>query len=66
VADDSAGSVVTVEQAARLLGVSHRTVLGWLRSGRLAGTRDADHHWHILRADVLRVRTLGRGHAPSA
>jgi excisionase family DNA binding protein len=49
---DGVTMVLTVEQAARLLGVSHRTVLAWLRAGRLVGKRDADQHWRIRRADL--------------
>ncbi len=50
--DDSIGQVVSTKDAARLLGVSHRTVQLWVESGQLQAWKTAGGHRRISMASV--------------
>ena len=52
--------VVTVTQAAAILGVDERTVRHRLRRGDMAGQRVSPRLWLIPRAEVERLRGAGR------
>lgn len=45
------GSILTVEEAAKIIKVSPKTVRDWLRSGQLRGLK-AGKQWRILRQDL--------------
>jgi excisionase family DNA binding protein len=44
-------SILTVEEAAKMIKVSTKTIRDWLRSGQLRGLK-AGKQWRILRQDL--------------
>ena len=52
--------LLTVTEAARVLSLSHRTIVDRLRSGTMTGVLVHPRLWLIPRAEVERWRALGR------
>ncbi|MBI2865236.1 MAG: helix-turn-helix domain-containing protein [Chloroflexi bacterium] len=50
--------LVTIDEAANLVGVSAVTIARWLKQGRLAGYRVGPRRIRIRRADLARLFTL--------
>jgi excisionase family DNA binding protein len=48
--------LLRVSEVARALGVSHRTVLSWLHTGKLQGGRLPGGNWRVPASVVERVR----------
>lgn len=49
---DIPDDLISLPQAAKLLGVSRQSVLRWLLSGKLPGFR-VGHRWRVRKVDVL-------------
>src|SRR6185369_1482836 len=49
----SAGDILTTFQAARLCGVSHKSIERWIDAGFLRGFRTPGGHRRVHRADLL-------------
>lgn len=54
---DSGGDLLTVSQAADLLGVSGDTVRRWERAGRISAFRTPTGHRRFYRSEIELIRT---------
>jgi excisionase family DNA binding protein len=53
--EERASAMVTTTEAARLLGVSHRTILDRLQRGLMQGERISPRLWLVPREELERV-----------
>ena len=49
-------SYITPKRAARLAGVTTKTLYKWLREGHIKGRRQGPKMWVIKESDVVKVR----------
>jgi len=47
-------ATISPKAAAELIGVHHRTLLGWIKAGRLPARAISKRRWIILRSDFER------------
>jgi excisionase family DNA binding protein len=57
---DASDASLTLRQAAALEGVAYKTILRWVRTGRLPAHRSGPRLLRILRSDLERFREQGR------
>jgi len=48
--------LLRVSEVAAALGIAHRTVLGWLKAGKLTGGRTPGGQWRVPAVEVQRLR----------
>lgn len=57
-ADWGPNDLVTIQQAATLVGVSRRTIYNWMHAGKLTVVRTVSGRIRIVRAELLREQVV--------